>query len=132
MLITRECDYAVRAVRALSDYQRKTVNEICVKEHIPFQYAYKILKKLEKSNIVRGIRGANGGYELSADLKVITLMDVIEAIDRNLLLNECLGCEYNCPNNACSECMAHSEFQRIQDVLVKELSSKTISEIFAE
>ena len=31
MYITRECDYAVRVVRALSDGNRASVNEICEK-----------------------------------------------------------------------------------------------------
>ena len=53
MFITRECDYAVRVIRALAGESRLSVNEICEKESITAPFAYKILKKLQKSKIVR-------------------------------------------------------------------------------
>ena len=46
MTMTRESDYAVRIMRALSHGSLKTVKEICGEEAIPTQFAYKILKKL--------------------------------------------------------------------------------------
>ena len=46
MLITRECDYAVRVLRAMAEEKRVSVNEICEKELITAPFAYKILKKL--------------------------------------------------------------------------------------
>lgn len=49
MFITRECDYAARVLRALSGETRLSVNEICEKESITAPFAYKILKKLQKS-----------------------------------------------------------------------------------
>ena len=49
MLITRECDYAVRVVRALAPGKRMSVGEICEKESITAPFAYKILKKLQKA-----------------------------------------------------------------------------------
>ena len=60
MLITRECDYAVRVIRALSDEDRLSVNDICEREEITAPFAYKILKKLQKAKIVRGYRGVHG------------------------------------------------------------------------
>ena len=48
MLITRECDYAVRVIRALSGAERLSVGEICEREEITAPFAYKILKKLQQ------------------------------------------------------------------------------------
>ena len=48
MLITRECDYAVRVLRAMAEEKRVSVNEICEKELITAPFAYKILKKLQE------------------------------------------------------------------------------------
>ena len=50
MLITRECDYAVRVIRALSGEERLSVSDICEKESITAPFAYKILKKLQKKS----------------------------------------------------------------------------------
>ena len=50
MFITRECDYAVRVVRALKGTRKLSVNEICEKEDITAPFAYKILNKLQKAS----------------------------------------------------------------------------------
>ena len=49
MFITRECDYAVRVVRALWGESRLSVSDICEKESVTAPFAYKILKKLQKA-----------------------------------------------------------------------------------
>ena len=49
MLITRECDYGVRIVRALAKGEKMCVNQICEKEDLTPAFVYKILKKLEKN-----------------------------------------------------------------------------------
>ena len=67
MLLTRECDYALRTVRVLAEGGRQSVGSICKRESVPHQYAYKILKKLEHAGIVRSYRGIHGGYELGRD-----------------------------------------------------------------
>lgn len=85
MLITRECDYAVRVLRAMAEEKRVSVNEICEKELITAPFAYKILKKLQKSGMVRGYRGVHGGYSLNCDLDQITLYDVYTTIDPGML-----------------------------------------------
>ncbi|EJW97024.1 rrf2 family protein (putative transcriptional regulator), partial [gut metagenome] len=65
MFITRECDYAVRVIRALGGEARLSVGEICERESITAPFAYKILKKLQKAELVKGYRGVHGGYSMA-------------------------------------------------------------------
>ena len=76
MFITRECDYAVRVIRALQGESRLSVTEICEKEAITAPFAYKILKKLQKAKIVKGYRGVHGRYSLDRGADELTLYDV--------------------------------------------------------
>ena len=46
---------------------RLSVSDICEKEAITAPFAYKILKKLQKAEIVKGYRGVHGGYSLNRD-----------------------------------------------------------------
>ena len=85
MFITRECDYAVRVVRALWGESRLSVSDICEKEAITAPFAYKILKKLQKAEIVKGYRGVHGGYSLNRGLDELTLYEVYSAIDPEML-----------------------------------------------
>ncbi|GHV81011.1 Rrf2 family transcriptional regulator [Spirochaetia bacterium] len=132
MFITKEADYGARIIRELADGGRKTVQDICNGELVPFQYGYKILKKLEKAGIVQGYRGANGGYALEKSTGEITLFDVITAVDENPLLNECLGRGYRCPRNGRGKkrCGIHTELARVQALIVAGLKEKRLSEIF--
>lgn len=75
MLITREMDYAIRAVRALADGEKHNIKEICSMEDIPTEFGYKVLKKLSHSEIVTVIRGQGGGYRLLCDLNETTLLE---------------------------------------------------------
>jgi len=126
MFLTKECDYAIRVVRALSGMEKKTVKEICDLEHVPFNFAYKILKKLERAGIVQSIRGAHGGYQLSKALNKISLFDIISAADTELYINECLKPGHECINNMNGKlCSVHQELGQIQANLTDILKAKT-------
>ena len=129
MMISRECDYAVRIVRALADYGVKNVNEICEKELVPVQYAYKILRKLVRSGIVKSYRGVSGGYELARDTSEISLFDVVISIDSKFCLNECLLPGYACLRNKNNQCSVHAAIGEIQSKLQKLLEEKTFYEL---
>jgi Rrf2 family protein len=135
MLITMESDYAVRIIRELSrgggsTGGRKTVQSICEREQVPRQYGYKILKKLEKAGLVASFRGINGGYALVKKLESITLFDVFTAVDGSLLLSECMGHGSKCPmNSGGRRCAVHSEFARLQKLLLEGLKEKPLTAI---
>ena len=52
MLMTRECDYAVRILRALADGEMKSVVQICRAEDLKTAIAYKLTRKLEQAGIL--------------------------------------------------------------------------------
>ena len=132
MLITRECDYAVRVVRALADDRRMSVGEICEKEFITAPFAYKILKKLQKAGIVKGFRGVHGGYSLNRVAKALTLYDVYTAIDPEFFIIDCLepGYQCTCDGSGNQICTVHRELQRVQKELCKLLQEKNLEDIF--
>jgi len=130
MFLTKECDYGIRIIRALADGQKKTAEEICDIEDIPGQFAYKILKKMERGGFLQSCRGRDGGYWLVKSLDEITIHDVITTIDEYLFLNECLRSDRPCTRNPkSSPCPIHGELVRIQARLVDELRQKSLREV---
>jgi len=130
MLLTKEGDYGARIIRALADGEKKTVAVICEKECIPVPFAYKILKKMEHAGLLKGTRGREGGYQLSKDPSEITLYDIVTAVYENMFLFECLSDHEHCPrNNPDDPCTVHVEFNRLQELLIAEMQSKTMHEI---
>ena len=133
MLLTRECDYGIRIIRALSGGEKRTMKDICDLEHIPGQYAYRIIKKLERTAFLRVIHGRGGGYQLEKSLDSFTLYDVIIAIDENLFVFECLRNDKFCPfKTAKQPCAVHEEFKRIQNRLIDEMRQKPMSVVLAK
>jgi Rrf2 family protein len=130
MLLTKEADYSVRIMRALSDGEKRTVKTICDMENIPNKYAYKILKKLEVAGLVQSRQGPHGGYLLSADLSTVTLYDVVAAADEHIVILPCLRSDSQCAlNTQQNPCTVHHELTRIQGSLVAELQRKNMKEV---
>jgi Rrf2 family protein len=130
MLVTREGDYAIRIVRTLSTCEKAPVSKICELETIPFQFAYKILKKLEKAKIVKSFRGVNGGYSLIKKPEELVLYDVLTAIDNNLLIIHCLEPGFACANLPEGTCHVQNEMRRLQEICIGEFQRTPLSNLF--
>ncbi len=131
MFITRECDYAVRVIRALEGENRLSVSEICKKEDLTSPFAYKILKKLQAAEIVKGYRGVHGGYALEKPTSQITLLDVYQAIDPRMYLVDCMDPERPCARDGADgrPCQVHRKLAFIQQKLLDLLSEDTLESI---
>jgi Rrf2 family protein len=93
MQITRQADYAVRAVLHLARNgdQRTATSMIAEEQRIPPSFLAKIVSQLSIAGLLHTSRGARGGVTLAREAKDITLLEVIEAIDGPIQLNECVG-----------------------------------------
>jgi len=133
MFITRESDYAIRIVRALADGENRTVHEICAIEKIPKQFAYKILKKLERGKLVKVQRGAHGGYRLFKEVANITLYDILASVAESLSINECLKDGTNsCERHSdLAPCSVHIECKRLEVLIVSALKEKSMESILS-
>ncbi len=133
MLFTKECDYGVRVMRALSSGELLSVSKICEMEYLPSAIAYKVTRKLEKARLLASRRGVNGGYFLRRPLSDISLYDVCTAIEPDILLMECMKDSNCCPKNTKdAPCMVHKEFCRLQSLLLQEMKAKFLSELFCK
>ena len=88
MLITRETDYALRVLRALSDGEQHTAGEISSTQLVPKQFAYKIIKKLDKGGLVSIARGVDGGCAIHCGLAQVQqkLNEELQAHDLHTLI----------------------------------------------
>ena len=94
MQITRQADYAVRAVLYLAKIgpdQRAATSQIAEDQQIPPSFLAKIVSQLSVAGLLQTSRGARGGVSLARTPEQISLLEVIEAIDGPILLNECVA-----------------------------------------
>jgi len=94
MQITRQADYAVRAVLFLSKIgpdERASTSQIAQDQRIPPSFLAKIVSQLSVAGLLQTSRGARGGVSLARSAEEISILDVVEAIDGPILLNECVA-----------------------------------------
>ncbi len=132
LLITKETDYALRTLRALSGGNRLTTAQLAKNEQIPQQFAYKILKKLQKGGLVRIQRGADGGCSLAAELNQVTFLRLVQIMDDDASVSSCMKAGYQCgwcKAHGDTVCHAHLELASIQNKLNQELAAHNLQEI---
>lgn len=127
MVITRETDYALRILRALTDGGLHTVSQIAEKELLPQAFTYKILKKLERAGLIEVTRGNAGGCRLAADLSKCSLYDLMAATGERSDLCSCMDPGFQCPWRDChGECTVHCNLRKIQETLDTELRNHSL------
>src|ERR1043165_6729260 len=130
MQITRQADYAVRAVLHLArvDGNERTATSAVAKEqNIPPSFLAKIISQLSIAGLLHTSRGARGGVTLARDPKDITLLEVVEAIDGPIQLNECVGSEGACTFDG--DCPIRSVWSEAQEDLVSRLKQTDFAQL---
>jgi Rrf2 family protein len=130
MQITKQADYALRAMRylaSLDDGQRAATSFIAREEQIPPSFLAKIVSQLSIAGLINTSRGARGGVSLSRPAAEISLLEVVEAIDGPISLNECVlhpdVCDFG------DDCPIRPVWQESQAELVARLKNTNFEQL---
>lgn len=96
MLLTREADYAIRCVIEVARAGHISAAQVAAKQGISPTFLGKIVQVLGRAGILATRRGVGGGIALAVPIERITLLQVIEAVEGPLLVNECLASPPQC------------------------------------
>jgi Rrf2 family protein len=133
MQITRQADYAVRAVLHLAragNAERVATSAIAKEQKIPPSFLAKIISQLSIAGLLHTSRGARGGVTLAREPRDITLLEVIESIDGPIQLNKCVQ-----GNGVCSfedNCPIRAVWCDAQNELVKRLKGTSFGDLMAQ
>lgn len=133
MQITRQADYAVRAVQYLAmlpNGGRAATNIIAREKHIPPSFLAKIVSQLSVAGVVQTSRGARGGVSLARDPKNISLLEVVEAIDGPIGVNECVHDAKVCAFG--DDCAVHTVWLEAQRGLIDRLATTNFASLAAK
>ena len=133
MQITRQADYALRAMLYLAQLdpnQRAATSQIAEEQHIPPSFLAKIISQLSIAGLLQTSRGARGGVTLAKMPDEITLLDVVEAIDGPIALNECVNDQDGCTFG--EDCPLRPIWCDAQEDLVKRLRATNFAQFAAE
>ncbi len=90
-MISATAEYALRATVFLARRHGRKVSrqEIANATDVPADYLLKVLKTLDEAGIVESQRGPGGGYELVKPPQLITVLDVVNAVDEIPRIKRC-------------------------------------------
>jgi Rrf2 family protein len=98
--VSKKVEYALRAAVYLAGHDEDRMvsfREVADSQDVPPEFLAKILRTLVCAGIVDSMRGAHGGYKLARPASKITFLEVIEAADGAIALNDCCdngrGCD---------------------------------------
>lgn len=126
-LITRDTDYAVRALCFIAESKKKVVSaaELIKELRMPRPFLRKLLQILNKHGILESYKGLGGGFALNLPADKIYLLDLVEIFQGPLKLNECLFKKRLCPNR--SICRLRRKIEGIQRNVFLELKTVNIA-----
>ncbi len=127
--ISKATGYSLRAVLALvrsnKNNEVSTVTEIADSEEIPEAFLRKLLRPLINAGIVETKRGFSGGIRLAKSPGDITVLEVVEAVEGKLGLNECVNeptiCEF------VEDCLMHEVWMETTERVRNHLKTYSMS-----
>ena len=103
--------YAVMALADMANFNRQnpvSLRDISLRQNISLVYLEQIFSKLKKSNIVKSIRGTNGGYILTKDPEKIKLSNIFLAVDEKVKTVQCKKESKKGCNGKLTKCITHN------------------------
>ena len=102
--------YAVMALADMANFNRQnpvSLRDISLRQNISLVYLEQIFSKLKKNNIVKSIRGTNGGYILTKNPEKIKLSNIFSAVDEKVKTLLCKRESKKGCNNKSTKCITH-------------------------
>ncbi len=130
MRLSTRSRYGVRLMLALgaSDSKKPVfLKDIAASEEISEKYLSQIIIPLKAKGLVTTFRGAHGGYLLSRPASEIKLREIVEPLEGDLSLVDCVGNSHVCGKS--SFCVTRDVWEGMSILLRDYLDGITLEEL---
>ena len=111
MKLTSKGRYAVMALVDLARFDNinpVSLRDISLRQGISLDYLEQIFSKLKKNEIVKSIRGTQGGYVLNKNPNDIKLKNIFNAVDEKVKTVQCKKESKRGCNGKATKCITHN------------------------
>jgi len=133
MQITRATDYAVRVMIHLAGLPPGSTvrqSQLSKATDVSGHFLSKVLQQLVRGRLIRSQRGSGGGYALAVSASGVSLLDVVQAMEGPVHLNQCLEEGPSCDRK--SWCPAHKVWIEAQAAVENVLSRASVANLAAQ
>ncbi|MCJ7788977.1 MAG: Rrf2 family transcriptional regulator [Candidatus Atribacteria bacterium] len=130
MRLSTRARYGTRLMLELAlNFNQGTVflKDIAQKEEISEKYLSHLVISLKASGLISSSRGAHGGYRLAKPPSQITLMEIVQILEGNLSLVECVKNPSIC--SRVSKCVTRDIWGKLDEKISDVLSSVTLEDL---
>ncbi len=129
MRLTTKGRYAVTAMLDLAlrvDKGPVSLAEISHRQGISLSYLEQLFAKLRSNELVSSVRGPGGGYRLSRDGSLISVAQIVDAVNESVDATSCGG-EGDCQQG--EKCLTHDLWCLLSDKIHDYLSSISLASL---
>ncbi|HOT43927.1 MAG TPA: Rrf2 family transcriptional regulator [Spirochaetota bacterium] len=130
MKLSTRSRYGVRLMLALGISEKKDpvfLKDIARAEEISEKYLSQLIIPLKAMGLVTAYRGAHGGYILARDPARITLREIIEPLEGEMSLVDCVSSPEVC--GRASECATRDVWSHMSVLLLEFLNTFTLADL---
>jgi Rrf2 family iron-sulfur cluster assembly transcriptional regulator len=103
-----------------------TLAEISSRQKISLSYLEQLFGKLRRHELVDSVRGPGGGYRLAKETGVISVAEIILAVDEPIDATQCGGKE-NCHDD--QKCLTHDLWATLNERIFDYLGGVTLRQL---
>jgi len=127
MRLTTKGRFAVTAMLDLALHGSDgpvTLAGISERQKISLSYLEQLFGKLRRRELVESVLGPGGGYYLAREANLVSVADIVRAVEEPLDSTQCAGRE-NCHDN--QRCMTHELWEELNETVYGFLSNVKLS-----
>ena len=127
--ISRLTDYATLVLATLAENPERVQTATALAEHtrIAAPTVSKLLKQLQRANLVTSTRGLHGGYQLARPAVEISAADILDALEGPVALTDCSAGHGNCGIE--ETCRVGRVWQRLNTAIRRSLHEVTLAQL---
>ena len=109
-----------------------SLRDISLRQGISLLYLEQIFSKLKKNNIVKSIRGVNGGYILNSTPDEIKLASIFSAVEEELKTVQCKKESKRGCNGKSSKCITHNLWDELEIHIQNFFNKKNLGDLIKD
>ena len=132
--LSKKSDYALIAMKHLATRPdgggSSSAREISESYDIPLELLAKVLQRLVRARLLVSVQGTRGGYRLGRSAQLISVADVIQAVDGPVTMTACSEDDHNC--DQFTKCSIRDPLWKIKNRILESLNTVSIAEMAAD
>ena len=106
-----------------------SLRDISLRQGISLDYLEQIFSKLKKNNIVKSIRGTQGGYILSKNPNDIKLTNIFYAVDERVKTVQCKKDSKKGCTGKTTKCITHDLWDELETHINSSCENKSLEDL---